>query len=251
MTYTNKEINAIYGSALNKNITNKKVSKIKEILYEISDMSEFNVFSYHKLIYTLNVINKSNLPNLDKLRELYDLVYKNQEELPKDFYVISCLINVLYTDYSNVKKKDFKRLTEDMCFMYPACYSVESINLIKSVNPVVGNLISESRVFFENRPSKYGTVIYAYSMNKMFAEMMIVFLQNIEYFEYDYSLASRVMHSLLKNKKDAYEVIMGYSTCKDVSMFIKALFNVYKKEKGLMFSKEKEEYEKKKCILLS
>ena len=45
MTYTNKEINEIYESALNKNITNKKVSKIKDILYEISDMGEFNVFS--------------------------------------------------------------------------------------------------------------------------------------------------------------------------------------------------------------
>ena len=178
-------------------------------------------------------------------------IYKNQDELPKDFYVVASLINVLYTDYSCVKKKEFKRLTEDMCFIYPACYSVESIDLVKCINPMVGNLISESTLFFENRPSKYGSVMYAYNMNRMFAEMMVVFLENIEYYEYNYSLPSRVMHSLLDNKKDAYELVIAYSTCKDVQMFLKALFNVYKKEKGLMFSKEKQEYEKKKCILLS
>ena len=115
---------------------------------------------------------------LERLRDLYELVYKNQEELPKDFYVVSALINVLYSDYTSVKKKDFKRLTEDMCFMYPACYSEESIDLIKSVNPMLGNLISESRLFFENRPSKYGNVMYAYNMNMMFAEMMVVFFRN-------------------------------------------------------------------------
>ena len=251
MTYTNKEINAIYESALNKNITNKKVSKIKDILYEVSDIAQFNVFSYYKLIYTLSVINKSSLPNLSKLRELYNLVYKDNEDLPNDFFVVSSLINVLYTDYSCVKKKEFKGLTEDMCFMYPACNSVESIDLIKSINPVVGNLISESRLFFENRPSKYGNVMYAYNMNIMFSEMMVVFLENIEYFEYDYSLPSRVMHSLLENKKDACNIIIEYSKCKDVHLFIKALFNVYKKENGMMFPKEKEEIEKKKCILLS
>lgn len=251
MTYTGREIKEIYESELNKNITNNKVSKIKDILYEISDMGEFNVFSYHKLIYTLNVINKSSLPNLDKLRELYDLVYKNQEELPKDFYVVSCLINVLYTDYTCVRKKDFKRLTEDMCFLFPACNSRESVDLIKSVNPVVGNLVGSSSLFFENRPSNYGGIMYAYNMNRMFAEMMVVFLENLEYYEYDYSLPSRVMHSLLENKKDANEVIMAYSACKDINLFVKALFNVYKKESGLIFPKEKEALEKKKCILLS
>lgn len=251
MTYTNKEINEIYESALNKNITNKKVSKIKDILYEISDMGEFNVFSYYKLIYTLSVINKSSLSNLSKLRELYNLVYKDNEDLPNDFFVVSSLINVLYTDYSCVKKKEFKRLTEDMCFMYPACNSVESIDLIKSINPVVGNLISESRLFFENRPSKYGSVMYAYNMNIMFSEMMVVFLQNIEYYEYDYSLPSRVMHSLLINKIEASNIIIEYSKCKDIHLFIKALFNVYKKENGMMFRKEKEEMKKKKCIILS
>ena len=125
------------------------------------------------------------------------------------------------------------------------------IDLIKDINPMVGNLISESSLFFENRPSEYGNVMYAYTMNMMFAEMMVVFLENIDYYEYDYSLPSRVMHSLLKNQKDAVGVILEYSKCKDVHLFIKALFNVYKKEKGLMFRKEKEEYEKKKCILLS
>jgi len=251
MAYTGREINEIYESALNKNITNDKVSKIKDILYEISDIGEFNVFSYHKLIYTLNNINRSSLPNLDKLRELYNLVYKNLEELPKDFYVVACLINVLYTDYTCVRKKDFKRLTEDTCFLFPACNSRESVDLIKNVNPIVGNLVSESRVFFENRPSNYGGVMYAYNMNMMFAEMMVVFLENLEYFEYDYSLPSRVMHSLLENQKESSSIIIEYSNCKDVRIFIKALFNVYKKEKGLMFKKEKEEYEKKKCILLS
>lgn len=251
MTYTGREINAIYEGALTKNITNKKVNKIKNILYDISNMGDFNVFSYHKLIYTLSNINKSNLPNLDKLRELYELVYINKEELPKDFYVVASLINVLYTDYSNVKKKEFKRLTEDMCFLFPACNSIESIDLIKSINPIIGNLISKSNLFFENRPSNYGNVMYAYTMNVMFAEMMVVFLQNLEYFEYDYHLPSRVMHSLLKNNKEASSIIIEYSKCKDIQLFIKALFNVYKKENGLIFRKEKEEMEKKKCILLS
>ena len=93
--------------------------------------------------------------------------------------------------------------------------------------------------------------MYTYTMNMMFSEMMVVFLQNIEYYEYDYSLPSRVMHSLLNNQKDAFNIIDEYSKCKDIPLFIKALFNVYKKEKGLMFKKEKEEFEKKKCILLS
>lgn len=251
MTYTGREINDIYEGALNKNITNKKVSKIKNILYEISDMGDFNVFSYHKLIYTLNNINRSSLPNLDKLRELYELAYKEGNDLPKDFYVVAALINSLYIDYSSVKKKEFKRLTEDICFLFPACNSIETIDLIKEINPMIGNLISESSLFFENRPSEYGNVMYAYTMNMMFAEMMVVFLENIDYYEYDYSLPSRVMHSLLENQKDAVGVTLEYSRCKDVRLFIKALFNVYKKEKGLMFRKEKEEYEKKKCILLS
>lgn len=251
MVYTNKEINAIYQSALDKNITNEKVAKIKNILYEISDIGNFNVFSYHKLIYTLTNINKSKLPNLEKLRELYNITYKESNELPKDFYVVSSLINVLYTDYSGVKKKEFKRLAEDMRFLFPACNSNESIELIKDINPLVGNLISSSSLFFENRPSKYGNIMYAYNMNIMFSEMMVVFLQNLEYYKYDYSLPSRVMRSLLNNQKDAVGVIMKYSKTKDVHMFIKALFNVYKKEKGLMFQKEKEEFEKKKCILLS
>ena len=77
------------------------------------------------------------------------------------------------------------------------------------------------------------------------------FLENLEYFEYDYGLPSRVMHSLLENKIEASRIIVEYFKCKDVGVFIKALFNVYKKENGLMFKKEKEEYEKKKCILLS
>lgn len=251
MIYTNKEINNIYESALNKNIINEKVSKIKNILYQISDMGDYNVFSYHKLIYTLNNINRSRLPNLDKLRELYELAYKEGNELPKDFYVVAALINSLYTNYNNVKKKEFKRLTEDMCFLFPACNTYETIDLIKEINPIVGNLISESSLFFENRPSNYGNVMYAYNMNIMFAEMMIVFLENIEYFEYDYSLPSRVMHSLLVNQKDAVGIIIEYSKCKDIPLFIKVLFNVYKKEECLMFKKEKEEYEKKKCILLS
>jgi len=251
MIYTNKEINNIYEGALDKNITNEKVSKIKNILYQISDMGDFNVFSYHKLIYTLTNINKSSLPNLDKLRELYELVYTNKEELPKDFYVVAALINSLYTNYNNVKKKEFKRLTEDMCFLFPACNTNETIDLIKSINPIVGNLISNSSLFFENRPSNYGNVMYAYNMNIMFAEMMIVFLENIEYFEYDYSLPSRVMRSLLENQKEASNIVIEYSMSKDVRLFIKALFNVYKKEECLMFIKEKEELEKKKCILLS
>ena len=189
------------------------------------------MFSYHKLIYTLTNINKSKLPNLNKLRELYELVYKDSDELPKDFFVIAALINVLYTDYNNVKKKEFKRLTEDMCFIFPSCNSYDSIELIKSINPKVGNLISESSLFFKNRPSKYGNIMYAYIMNVMFSKMMVVFLQNIEYYEYDYSLPSRVMYSLLNNQKDAFNIIDEYSKCKDIPLFIKALFNVYKKEK--------------------
>lgn len=251
MVYTNKEINDIYEGALNKNITNQKANKIKNILYEISDMGNFNVFSYHKLIYTLTNINKSKLPNLDKLRELYELVYKDSEELTNDFYVIASLINVLYTDYNNVKKKEFKRLTEDMCFIFPSCNSYDSISLIMEINPMLGNLIIDSNLFFENRPNNDANVMYTYNMNIMFAEMMVVFLQNIEYYEYDYSLPSRVMYSLLKNKLESCNIIFEYSKSKDKHLFIKALFNVYKKENGMMFPKEKEEIEKKKCILLS
>lgn len=252
MKYTVGDLKRIYKDALDLQITDTYLKDIRELLYELTPMCEFSPNGYFYLISVLKKIKLGKDTDLTDFKDLYNSTYKDVEDLPKDHYICASMLSSVYTDYSKIKsKKDFKRISCEICFLFPCGNDDKSIELIEKINKPLGKVMKNSSTFFLNRPSNKSSVMYAYMMNTMFAEMIEVFLKNIEYYEYDYSLPSRVMMSLLKNGNDAIGVLEVYSKEKDIELFIKALFNVYKKENGVLFKKEEKGKRLKNTILPS
>ena len=95
------------------------------------------------------------------------------------------------------------------------------------------------------------TIQQLYSINTMYEEAIVTFLINKELYINDYTLPSKVMISLLDNRYDSLELMNMYFNCKDVESFMKALFNTYIKQNGILFEKYKTKVKNIKNTLVS
>ena len=234
MNYTNYELEKIYIDACNHSISNKELESIKDALYILTPISEFNIEGYAKLIKILKGIPKDKLDKISDFKELYDSGYKDVTNISFGYTVCNYVLNALFTDYSNVTtKKEFKTLSNDIGYVFPCITKESSIDTIWKINPDLKEILINSFKFFSKKPSINEGFGYTTAINTMYEEAVVTFLVNKELYNNDYALPSKVMISLLDNRYDSLELMSMYFNCKDVESFMKALFNTYIKQNGI------------------
>lgn len=252
MSYTNEQLEKIYIDACEHKISNKELENIKEALYILTPISEFNPEGYAKLIQILKGIPEDKLDKIEDFKELYDSGYENITNVSLGYTVCNYVLNALFTDYSNVNtRKEFKILSNDMGYVIPCITKESSIETIGNINPDLKEVLINSFEFFRKKPSIQESFGYASAINTMYEEAVVTFLINKELYKNDYTLPSKVMISLLDNRYDSLELMSMYFNCKDVQVFMKALFNTYIKQNGILFDNDKTKVKNRKNILVS
>lgn len=252
MSYTNEQLEKIYKDACNHSISDKELDNIKEALHSLSSIVKFNPVEYARLIKILKSMPKDKLDKISDFKELYIAAYKDSAVLFNSPLVCNSALHALFADYSNVNtKREFKDLSNDMMYVIPCITSEGSIETMGKINVDLKEVLVNSFEFFANRPSIKENFGYASSINRMYEEAVVTFLINKELYKSDYSLPSRVIMSLLDNKYDSIELMSMYFNCKDVEAFMKALFNTYIKQNGMLFDNDKTKVKSGKKTLVS
>ena len=241
MYYTEEELNEIYEKVCEERLDNKELKNIREALYLITPLAEFSPDLYQEVILSLKSVGR----NSDKINynfiELYAIYLQELPTACENYEVCSELVRALYTDLSKVKtNSSFDRLVESFLYLYPVASNNEALEIIKNINKPLGEILINSQCFFDNRPTLLDGINYIETINKIFREMMIIFLQNIDSYDYDYMLPSNVIMCLMDNRIDAMKVMELYYSKKDVRPFITALLNKYKEKGEDLFPRGKE-----------
>lgn len=240
MSYTNEELKKIYEDACNHSISDKELESIKDALYILTPISEFNPVEYARLIQILKGIPEDKLDKIKEAKELYSSGYEHVTNVSLGYTVCNYVLNALFIDYSSVEtKEEFKTLSDNMGYVIPCITKESSIETIGKINPDLKEVLINSFEFFMKKPSIKESFGYASAINTMYEEAVVTFLINKELYKNDYTLPSNVMISLLDNRYDSLELMSMYFNCKDVEAFMKALFNTYIKQNGMLFEKDK------------
>lgn len=252
MNYTNDELEKIYIDACNHSISNNELESIKEALYILTPISEFNPDGYSRLIQILKGIHEDKLDKIEDFKELYDSGYEHITNVSFGYTVCNYVLNALFKDYSSTNaRKEFKTLSNDIGYVIPCITKESSIETIGKINPDLKEVLINSFEFFRKKPSIQESFGYASAINTMYEEAVVTFLINKELYKNDYTLPSKVMISLLDNRYDSLELMSMYFNCKDVEAFMKSLFNIYIKQNGILFENDKTKVKNRKNILVS
>ena len=252
MNYTNDELEKIYIDACNHSISNNELESIKEALYILTPISEFNPDGYSRLIQILKGIHEDKLDKIEDFKELYDSGYEHITNVSFGYTVCNYVLNALFKDYSSTNaRKEFKTLSNDIGYVIPCITKESSIETIGKINPDLKEVLINSFEFFRKKPSIQESFGYASAINTMYEEAVVTFLINKELYKNDYTLPSKVMISLLDNRYDSLELMSMYFNCKDVEAFMKSLFNIYIKQNGILFENDKTKVKSGKNTLVS
>lgn len=252
MNYTNEELEKIYIDACNHSISNNELESIKEALYILTPISEFNPDGYSRLIQILKGIHEDKLDKIEDFKEMYDSGYKDVTNVSLGYTVCNYALNALFTDYSSTNaRKEFKTLSDNMGYVIPCITKESYIETIGKINPDLKEVLINSFEFFRKKPSIQESFGYASAINTMYEEAVVTFLINKELYKNDYTLPSKVMISLLDNRYDSLELMSMYFKCRDVEVFMKSLFNIYIKQNGILFERDKTKNKNRNNTLVS
>jgi len=250
MNYTEQELIEIYMLALEKNIKDEELTDIKEALYIITPLLKEPIPElYDEILFLL----KSTGLNISKIDagfvDVYDTYCNNADRKFNSYELCANLINILYAPLPKTAE-NYDNYANSLSFVFPVSTNNEVFEKIKEINAPLGNLLLNSREFIDNRPGLQDGPLYLQGIHHIFEDLIIAFLKNIDYYEYDYTMPSNIIMNILENRSFARKILEIYYE-KDNEAFARALLNRYKDKKEAFFPKSKEKSISKSKLPLS
>lgn len=244
MNYKEEELEEIYQKAGQKQLKNYELLSIKKQLYLICPIFKFSPDGLIELISTLY-----NLPNIKLIDEkfIYFLqkFFEYNQNIEKDFYTCSELLQVLYADYNTFESEnDLDYLKSSLANLYS--FNQEILKTIEPINNHLSLLLKNSTTFLSKEPSLDLGISYTLTIIEIFSILNITFLCNPEYYNLDYQLPSKITVYLDNNALNFEELFHLYLKTNDKKLFIKVLLDFYIENKSNIINIE--EYKIKSLI---
>ena len=203
--YSKKELYNLYLEASCDELTDPRFNRIKEALNETIPMAQYSYDSFINLLDSLFEISDTGLANIESgnFRSFYKAYLANSIGMPEDYYYMSIFIDVFYTDYRNIKSlEDFLYICHEGMILFKDIGKYNKSELmepIKNANKELGELLET-----HGRLVDYNKLLDKdYNLDQMTAyskaecALLVSFLINIDEYNHDYSIPSRIMNNLV------------------------------------------------------
>ncbi len=246
MKYTRKELEKIYYESKFEELNRPELMNIKSQLNTVCSNTFFNADDFSYLIELLNYIKIEQLNMIDEEFIKFANKIANNKEL-KWMQSVNTIITVLFNDYKN-------NTADYIINLIPWLYDLDESDreTLKKYNICIASILNASQKFLKNRPliPDYN-LLYIETIHDIFNRSSILFLSDIERYDYDYSLPNTVINYIINNY-DRLEKLIGifylneYTRGKDYgillknNIFIKLLLNHFSKKSKLVTIEELE-----------
>lgn len=244
MEYTKKELLNIYNNSILNKLSNPELSNFKNQLHLVCSNANFEAIDLEILIFLLNNLNSEKVVMIDEEFINFSIeITKNK--LLRFFYPFNDIIELVFNDYK--KYSDLNTLSYKLIWFN--FLNEHSIEVLKKYNSDLANIFSISQQYLKKRYDyeKEGLRFPISITNEIFERTIILLLANIEIYNYDYSLPSKVATYILNNQ-EKFEKLLSYFyitlITKDYKLldkkniFIKILLNYFSKQNKVVSLEE-------------
>lgn len=203
--YSKKELYNLYLEASCDELTDPRFNRIRGALNETIPMAQYNYDSFINLLDSLFEISDTGLANIESgnFRDFYKAYLANSIGMPEDYYYMSVFIDVLYTNYRNINSlDDYLYLSHKGMVLFKDLGKYNKSELmepIKNANKELGELLeTHAKLVDYNKPLEKGyNLDQTLAYSKAECALLVSFLINIDEYNHDYSIPSRIMNNLV------------------------------------------------------
>lgn len=221
----NKKINQIYLDARCNEVKDKNLERIKEALYEVSNLCQYSPDTYRNLLYTLGGMSDDNLNKISKgnFSEYYKEYYKGTIGMPEDYDILCELLNVIYCDYKKIQTYDeYISCCNSMSLLFKR-EEKDLIILLKKLNQNLGDLISTyiSIRNYELDTHDNKTLSYYIARSEIELQLLVTFMMYLNEYDYLYQIPG-LLFNLIIGKLTEKQIIYiaNFMRQKETNVFL-------------------------------
>lgn len=219
-----KELKEIYWSARCMDIKDKRLDKIKEALYELTNLCQYSYETYSDLLCILNDFSEETLKKITEgtFTKFYREFYKGTSGMPEDYDVCTELLILIYTNYKKINTYE----EYNACCQYIGHLKrrkdKKMFYLLKRINPILGTLLCNYTSTIDYKTNEHNPLgTYYQALGKIESQLLIAFMMNVDNYGYLYQMPATITSLIIENLTEEQVIkISQFMQTKNTNVFL-------------------------------